>query len=177
MNSNKFIERLNYTKYIYETGIELLAKGTSITDAMSILFFHDASEHFLLIVADKLGISTNKVSFLNYWEKVESKKKHLPNKNDMSKLNQMRVSFKHHGILPNPDECRQIPYVLNSFFSSVSQDILGVDFSKISLADLVEYDDVNKILKKSEKFLNQGNYEESITESAEAFKLLEEEKK
>lgn len=153
--------------------MEFLSHRTSVSDAISILLFHDASEQLLLIVADKLGISTTHIKFLKYWEEVKNKGKHLPNKNEMKKLNKMRVDFKHHGILLNHEECRDISYILNSFFSSVSHDILDIDFSNLSLADLINYDDVRDYIKNAENFLVQENYEESIVESARAFGLLE----
>jgi hypothetical protein len=173
MNTKDFIKRLIYAKYIYNKGMEFLSHRTPVSDAMSILLFHDASEQLLLIVADKLGISTTYISFLDYWKKVKEKGKHLPNRNEMSKLNKMRVGFKHHGILPNHEECRDILYVLNSFFSSVSHDILDIDFSNLSLADLINYDDIRDCIKNAENFLNQENFEESIVESAKAFAFLE----
>ena len=171
MNTKDFIKRLTYAKYIYNKGIEFLSQRIPVSDAMSILLFHDASEQLLLIVADKLGISTTNIGFLEYWDKVKNKGKHLPNKNEMSKLNKMRVSFKHQGILPNHDECRDISYVLNGFFSSVSHDILNIDFLNLRLADLINYDDVKDCIKNAEDFLNQENFEESIGESAKAFTL------
>lgn len=173
MNTKDFIKRLTYAKYIYNKGMEFLSQRTPVSDAMSILLFHDASEQLLLIVADALGISTTKITFLDYWEKVKNKGKHLPNKNEMLKLNKMRVNFKHHGILPNHEECRDIPYVLNNFFSSVSHDILDIDFLNLSLADLINYDDVRNCIKNAENFLNRENFEESIIESAKAFAFLE----
>jgi hypothetical protein len=173
MNTKDFIKRLTYTKYIYNKGMEFLSQRTPVSDALSILLFHDASEQLLLIVADKLGISTTNITFLDYWEKVKKKSKHLPNKNEISKLNKMRVGFKHHGILPNHEECRDISYVLNSFFSSVSHDILDIDFSNLSLADLINYDEVRDCIKNAENFLIQENFEESIVESAKAFAFLE----
>lgn len=174
MNTKDFIKRLTYAKYIYNKGREFLSQRTPISDAMSILLFHDASEQLLLIVADKLEISTKKISFfLGYWKEVNNKGKHLPNENEMSRLNRMRVGFKHHGILPNHEECRNISYVLNSFFSSVSHDILDIDFLNLSLADLINYDDVRDCIKNAENFLNQKNFEESIVESAKAFAFLE----
>jgi len=173
MNNKNFIKRLTYAKYIYNKSMEFLSQGMPISDAMSILLFHDASEQLLLIVANKLGISTTNIGFLEYWDKVKNKGKNLPNKNEMSKLNKMRVDFKHYGILPNHEECRDISYALNSFFSSVSHDILDIDFSNLSLADLINYDDVRDYIKNAENFLVQENYEESIVESAQAFGLLE----
>ena len=173
MNVKNFIKRLTHAKYIYDKSMESLSHRTPVSNAISILLFHDASEQLLLIVADKLGISTADINFMDYWEKVKNKGKYLPSKNEMSKLNKMRVGFKHHGILPSHEECRDISYVLNSFFSSVSHDILDINFLNLSLADLINYDDVRDCIKNAENFLNQKNFEESIVESAKAFATLE----
>lgn len=175
MKGDSQLRRLAYTKYIYEQGIELANKKTSISSAMAILSFQDASEQFLMIIADKLGFKPPN-NYLDYWEEAKKKKKSLPNKNDMSKLNKMRVSFKHHGILPTFEDCKDIQYKLHDFFARVSHDILIVDFSRLSLADLIEFDEVKEYIKNAEKYIEHGNYEESITESAKALKLLEKKK-
>jgi len=172
MKGDAQLRRLAYTKYIYEQGIERLNKKTSVSSAMAILNFQDASEQFLLIVADKLGFKPPN-NYLDYWEEVKKKGKSLPNKNDMLKLNKMRVAFKHHGIIPTYDDCRDVQIKLHDFMITASNDILDLNFYEVGLADLVEYGDVKLCLKNAEKFLQESRYEDSIIESAKAFRLFE----
>lgn len=175
MSNKNYIKRLTYTRYIYGQGTELLANRTSISDAMAILSFHDALEQFLLVIAVKLRIRYQE-SIMQYWDEANKKQIILPNKNDISNLCKVRGLFKHRGILPNAEECNNIRHRLHDFFIEVSQKILGIDFLKLSLSGLIEYDDVKEYIKNAEELLNQNNYEESIVESAKAFKLLEKKK-
>lgn len=172
MTNSTFSRRLSFVKYIYEQGIEQLSKKSSISTALAILNFHDALEQFLMIVADELRFKFPQ-SIMGYWEEASKKEKSLPYKNDMSKLNKIRVSFKHYGILPNPDDCRDIQYKLHDFFVIVSKDILSVDYILISIADLIEYKDIKEHIKKAEGYLEQEKFEDSIVESAKAFGLFE----
>ena len=82
MNNNSYIKRLTYAKYIYLNGVENLHKRTSISGAVAILMFHDASEQFLMIIADKLGFKIP-FGYMGYWEEAKKKGKSLPNKNDL----------------------------------------------------------------------------------------------
>lgn len=172
MNNNSYIKRLTYAKYIYLNGVENLHKRTSISGAVAILMFHDASEQFLMIIADKLGFKIP-FGYMGYWEEAKKKGKSLPNKNDMSRLNKLRVNFKHYGIIPTFNDCRNAQHKLLDFFITVSNDILDVDFNKVSLAELIEYEDVKIYLKKAEKLIQEGKHEDSIVESAKAFGLFE----
>jgi hypothetical protein len=170
--NNNIKKRLTYTKYIYRQGVDLLAKRTSISTAMACLSFQDAAEQFLMIVADKLRFEPPH-DFLVYWERAEKKGTLLPYKTEMAKLNRMRVSFKHHGIPPPYDDCKDIQYSLSNFFDIVSRDVLNENYADVSLGDIVEFEDIRSLLKNAETYLGQEKFEKSIVESAKAFGLFE----
>lgn len=171
MNDN-IKKGLMFTKYIYSQGVEHLAKRSSISTAMAILCFHDASELFLMRVADNLGFKYPD-QYLNYWTEASKKGTSLPHRNEMENLNRLRALFKHRGLVPTYDNCKSIQYSLSDFFHVVSRDVLNENYADISLSDIIEYEDVRTLSKNAERCLEQAKYKESIIESAKAFALFE----
>jgi len=168
MISLSHLKRVSYSKYLFYKGKELLAHNVQINNALAILHFHDATETFLLVNADLIGYKAPD-SFMVHWDESQKKGSPLPNKNELFRLNRLRVDFKHLGILPTHDDCMDSERSLDSFFSSVSKSILGVDFNSISLSDLVEHEKIKKHLKESEYHLSENRFSESISESSKAF--------
>jgi len=170
--SANLLKRLTYAKYIFEQGKNSLNNKSPLFNSMSVLFFHDAAELFLSVIADLLSFKKPK-EFKDYWKEAEKKGKPLPNYNELNALNKIRVDFKHHGITPSYDECLACENALVSFFTEASKDILGLDFSTITVTDLIEDINIKEHIKTAEKFKDEGEYYQSICESAIAFNYAE----
>jgi len=170
--SVNLLKRLTYAKYIFEQGKNCLNNKSPLFNSMSVLFFHDAAELFLSVIADKLSFKIP-YEFKDYWKEAEKKKKPLPNYNELNALNKIRVAFKHHGITPSYDECRECENALIDFFFETSKDILELDFSTITASDLIEDINIKEHIKVAEKFKDEGEYYQSICESSIAFKYAE----
>ena len=168
MISPSHLKRISYSKYLFNKGKELLAHNVQINNAFAILHFHDATEIFLQVIADVLGYKAPE-SFMAHWDESQKKGSLLPNKNELNRLNRLRVDFKHLGILPIHDDCIDSERILDSFFASVSNSFLGIDFLIVSLSDLIENLIIRKHLKESENHLNENRFSESISESSKAF--------
>src|SRR5437588_6759508 len=103
MMNQTTMQRLGLIRYLYEAAMEESRRPEPF-GLISILKFHDSVELFLDLACDKFGIPTNRTQhFRDYWIEIE---KHLQNKalsekRSMERLNNARVSFKHHGNLPH----------------------------------------------------------------------------
>jgi len=91
------LKRLTYAKYIFEQGKNFLNNKSPLFNSMSVLFFHDAAELFLSVIADKVSFK-KPYNFMDYWKEAENKGKPLPNYNDLNTLNKIRVDFKHYVV-------------------------------------------------------------------------------
>jgi hypothetical protein len=171
MTSVSYVKRLGYAKYIYSKGIEALANNTQLGNALAILSFHDAAEIVLLSIADQLGYKSPD-HFMQNWDKAEGMGKPLHLKNQMERLNRLRTSFKHHGILPNRDDSIECQRTVFDFFLSTLRDILGLDFNSLSVSDLIENQIIRGYLKEAEKNIGLEQYEEAISEAAKAFAFV-----
>jgi len=63
---------------------------------MSILTFHDATELFLILICEYLGVNSKNQSFMDYWNIIkQSADIELTSKRFMKKLNDSRNNLKH----------------------------------------------------------------------------------
>lgn len=168
------LKRLTYAKYLYGAAAADLDSPSALIAAEALLRLHDSIEIFQLVVLDKLGVPRKQGSgFLEFWEQVKSKgAKEPPYKDRLRQLNEMRVAFKHHAILPHPPELRELSAAVRPFFVEVSQDILGLDFSMVSLADLVDDSNVRDNIKSAEGLIHSQEYQDAVSKLAIAFYLV-----
>lgn len=166
------LKRLTYAKYLYNTSIDRLHSMSPIIAAEALLRVHDAVEIFQLFVMDGLNAPT-KFVFMEFWEKVKvASGKEVPYKGHFDRLNAMRVGFKHKGVCPNLAELRDLAAVIFPFFVEVCRDVLGVDFTNLSLADLVDDIGVQEHLRKADVFIESQKYEDALSEAAIALHLV-----
>jgi len=139
---------------------------------------HDSVEIFQVVVLDWIGVSiSSNRSFLDFWPLVKNKTgSEPPYKGVLEDLNRIRVQFKHHAILPNLQELRTLCAVVPSFYSEVCANVLNMDFASISLADLLEDDEVRGHMKKAEGAIASEDYKTALAEAATAFTVLIQEK-
>lgn len=66
------LERLSFIKYLYELGIEQSQKPEPMCYP-ALLTFHDAIELFLDLIAEKFGIKTTDLHFMEYFAEINNK--------------------------------------------------------------------------------------------------------
>ncbi len=167
LNKELILKRLALIKYLYKKGIEQSYQSETIA-AFSILNLHDSIEMFLKLLAEFKDIKSDKFSFIQYWSKIEG----LTLKESMSNLNARRVNIKHKGLLPSKSDIEISRVNTTDFFEQNTKKFFNIDFYKISLLDLISYVRVREHLEKSQDFLNNGNFEDSIKNSSIAFEEL-----
>jgi hypothetical protein len=168
------LKRLTYAKYLYYTSIDQIRSTSPIVAAEALLRIHDAIEIFQRFVLDSLNVNVpNDLKFMEFWERVKiATTKEPPYKNRVALLNDMRGGFKHKAICPNPADLRDVAAVIQPFFAEVCRDFLGVDFDKVSLADLVDDDRARERLHKADDLIESQNYGEALSEIAIALHIV-----
>lgn len=175
MTLNQIIlNRLSFIKYLYQDAVEKSRKP-SPKDSASILAFHDSIELFLQLSAEYLIANPKiKTNFMDYWPIINQKLSgnQLLHKASMIRLNKARVNLKHQGQLINKSDIETFRVNARDFFEDNTPIIFGINFSEISLIDLIENDEVKQILKDAQDFSSNNNYKESIERLAIAFDVL-----
>lgn len=163
--------RLSLIKYLYSQGVEQSKKAETIA-GFSLMQFHDAVEMFLLLVAEKNGEKGFlKWDFMQFWQKIPS----LTMEAQMNSMKNRRVSLKHHGAFPSHDDVDECRINVGAFLTENSKIQFDVEFSDISLIDLVSFEKTREYLKEAQEKLNCNDYYQSLLFARQAFiELLKE---
>ena len=118
-------------------------------------------ETFLVAVADHVNARVSpKSRFEDILQKIEdSTDKPLPFRKKLIRLNRIRNNSKHDGIEPPRLDVSDIETVIPEFLEEVSATILGVDFTTVSLVDLLKDGESKDLLRSAEISFKEGNYE------------------
>lgn len=138
--SQVILKRLSFIKYLYQLGIRQSRQKTP-QDSISILMFHDSIELFLQLSTEYLNASTQtNINFMEYWGIINQKLQgqQLSQKNQMNRLNKARVNLKHHGLLLNESDIESFRVNTSDFFSDNCSIVFEINFSEISLIDLID---------------------------------------
>lgn len=164
LNQDILIQRLSHIKQLYQIGCEQSKQVESIA-VFSLLAFHDSIEMFLKLLTEHKEINSTQFNFLDYWDNIPN----LTLKESMRNLNNRRVNLKHKGLLPAKSEIEISRINAIDFFEQNTINQFGINFSDISLIDLVAYTEVKKYLKIAEERLANNNNDECISNTACAF--------
>ncbi len=172
--SQVILKRLFFIKYLYQLGIKQSSQKTP-KDSISILMFHDSIELFLQLSTEYLNASTQtNIGFMEYWGIINQKLQgqQLSQKNQMRRLNKARVNLKHHGILLNESDIESFRVNTSDFFSDNCSIVFGINFSEISLIDLVDNSDVKYLFRDAMNYYEQNNITRALEYFSLTFKVL-----
>jgi hypothetical protein len=171
------MQRLAFVKYLYTVAVEQTNRPEPMCYA-SILTFHDAIELFLQLSSEEFDISKEDIPLMAYWDALNSKiaeiapGQELTQKESVRRLNKARRELKHHGTWPNKLDIEAHRATATAFFSENTTTIFAIDFSSISLVEIVQNENVRKELKQAQEKLKQGVIADALTQVALAFRKL-----
>lgn len=163
--------RLTLIKYLYSQGVEQSKKAETIA-GFSLMQFHDAVEMFLLLVAENLRKQDfQKWAFMQYWQEIPS----LTMATQMNSMKNRRVSLKHHGAFPSHDDVDECRINVGAFLTENTKIQFDIEFSDISLIDMVSFAKTREYLKEAQEKLKGNDYYQSLLFARQAFiELLKE---
>jgi len=167
------MQRLAFIKHLYTTAVRQSQQSEPLAWA-SILTFHDSVELFLQLASEKLNVSKSDIEFMKYWDSLSPK---LPDgfptqRESMKRLNKARASLKHYGIRPSKLDIEAFRASVTNFFDDNTPQIFEVDFTALSMVELVHCDETRESLKQAKNLQEQGNLEEAFDNTAIAFAQL-----
>ena len=167
LSSEIIIRRLALIKYLYKIG-EQQSRQVETIAGFSILSFHDCIEMFLLLVAEHNDVKSDKLSFMDFWDKFPN----LTLKESMRAVKDRRVSAKHKGQFSSKSDIDISRISVTDFLDQNSKIQFDIEFKNVSLLDLVIYENVKVYLEKSQNNIDNHKYDESLTNSKIAFETL-----
>lgn len=167
------MKRLALTRYLYTIGIEQSQRPEPLSSA-SILTFHDSVELFLQLSCEIVGAGKSDIKFMEYWDLINSKLTgaKLTQKESLRRLNTSRVNFKHHGTLPSKLDIESFRASVTNFFNENTPTIFSLEFSSISLIEIVQSINVREKLKSAVAFLEEYKIEDALDSIALSFEIM-----
>jgi hypothetical protein len=172
--SNDIRKRLLYAKYLLSRARSAQGEGNELGVAVSLLLMHDAAEMLMLAVVDHLQVNMpKKWDFMDFWAEIKKSHAEPPQRIAMESMNKMRVALKHNGTLPHAQTVRDLLPRLETLCEEVANTYLdGLNFGELSLADLIENDDVRNLLGETRRAFAANDKAEAFIKLKVAFDTL-----
>lgn len=173
MPTETTLHRLSFIRYLYGIAVEQ-SRQPGPFGAASVLTFHDSVELFLQLAAESKGVNTADLKFMQYWDvlKLHLQNGELAQKEEMRRLNKVRVDLKHIGILPSKLVVESLRANTTSFFEENAPLVFGIEFDNISMTYLIQNNTVKTLLDEAGTFMEQGTRAKAIDKIALAFEEL-----
>jgi hypothetical protein len=171
------MERLAFNKHLVDLGVEQAQEPQPMAST-AVLSFHDAVELFLQHATEYMNINKggkSHIHFMEYWEIIGNKLPHgqeLGQKPAMRRLNEARVNLKHQGTRPDTADIESFGVAVRDFFEENTPKVFGIDYSEISLINLVEYESTRKKLTQAREYLADGQRQKAIKKIAVSYEEL-----
>jgi hypothetical protein len=119
---------------------------------------HDTVELFLCLACEHLNTGKNEIGFMKYWDILSPKvgSPGLTQRVAMRRLNQARVSFKHHGIMPSVIDFEGFRVTTTLFLEENTPAIFGRSFDSVSLVDVVACEPAREHLRAAEREVDEN---------------------
>ena len=166
------LKRITYSKYLMGRAYDLSQQSSDLGAAQAILFAHDSAEMLMCAIADHKHVKLPE-RFLAFWEEIKRTTDiEPPHKGQMDRLNNVRVAFKHKGILPNANVVADLLPITRSFCEEATETFFGIKYDEVSLADLIPNDRARQLLKDAEAAMATKNTQEALKALGIAFDIL-----
>jgi hypothetical protein len=170
------VRRLSIAKLIVDQAKTVGLQYGPLSAGLGISLAQDALEMILRAALEHWKVGLNEQSFeklLDFVDKTaaEKGKSALPERSRIGQINKARVSFKHHGVLPDQAQGRDLILRAAIISDLICESYFGIDLGSVTLANLVAGLRIRNHLLASREFLDEGKHSDSILSSAKAFAL------
>jgi len=135
------MSRLAFARMFFQHGIDQSREPEPL-NVGSVLTLHDTVELFLQVVADHQGVNLPRfVQFTEYWKLLSPAKDPkgvaLTGDRPMSRLNDLRTAFKHHGTLPSATAVARACDDVRAFLDANTLTVFGMPFDAIDMTEVI----------------------------------------
>jgi len=171
--SETTLRRLAFVKYMFWLALEQSQRPEPLS-SVAVLQCHDAVEFFLDMAVEAHDVSVpSSTTFMGYWELIGPKVRDgLAHKEAMRRLDKARAGLKHHGTLVTALDVRDLCESTRRFFVENTLRCFGVDFDRISLANLVWHEQVRSELQLAVNARAADNLDSAFAHAAVALERL-----
>lgn len=165
------LDRLVSARSLLEhSGPRLNPQSDSRAVALAVVLSQDAAELALRAIADQLNIKATKdFAFPRLVEEIQGQLTiSAPVANYLKRLNDVRVSFKHQGNLPDPGTWFNAAELTNDYLSEICKLVFDIRLSEIDLVHLIRDPHVVALFQGAKKEQKNNRFREALEEIAHA---------
>ncbi len=168
------MRRLAMIQYMYTMAVDQSHQPEPL-NMVGLLLFHDAVELFVALVSEHLHTGKTGLDLMAYWEFIDQKLptgKKFGHKDSMARLSKARGNWKHVGIAVSSTIIEEFRVNVADFFHENTPKVFSVNFEEISMAALVQDEEVRHRLLQAEQLSSSGEIKAALTEIVIAFQSL-----
>ncbi len=105
-------------------------------------------------------------------DKLKDNLDYFPMKMEINNLHNIRNNVMHHGSIPSIEDVEKFNSYVRTFLEEIFRGIFKLDFNELSLTFLINDPIIRELMKKSEKYLLDQKYENSIIHACIAFQEI-----
>ena len=167
------LNRIIFAKKLYKDGeLSCNIGNDQMIFAKGLLLLHDATDNALGAIADHIGVKLKGDTYiLKYFEIIKEKdpqNRTLPYMTQIRNLNTIRNNIKHQGIFPDIKSNAHFPSTVYQLITDICKTYLSLDFSTVSLKNLIRDEKVLNFINRAEKEIADGKIRESLISLAYA---------
>lgn len=169
------MQRLVFSKFLFEEA-KKYSKLPIPNNSVAILQLHDSVDIYIQLLCDLYGPDNSKKesalvdlinSLNNHLIAHKIDKIHVP---PFTRLNKLRNRLKHESIFAIKDDIQSLVYIIEEFFAtSVPLYINGLDYSSVSLINLITSIPVKQSLEKASHYISSNDFKAALSQINIAF--------
>ena len=165
------LNRIIFAKKLYKDGeLSCNIGNDQMIFAKGLLLLHDATDNALGAIADHIGVKLKGDTYiLKYFEIIKEEdpqNRTLPYMTQIRNLTTIRNNIKHQGIFPDIKSNAHFPSTVYQLITDICKTYLSLDFSTVSLKNLIRDEKVLNFINRAEKEMADGKMRESLISSA-----------
>lgn len=167
------MSRLAFVRLFFQQGIDQSHQPEPL-NVSSVLTLQDTAELFLQVIAEHRGINLpTHVNFPEYWRRLDPTRDPngvaLSGKRQMTRLNDLRVAFKHYGTLPSATAIAQACTDVRAFLEANTLTVFGMPFDTIDMAEVIPQTGVRDKVCAATAAADGGDLTEALGLLSEAY--------
>jgi hypothetical protein len=178
--SPAIMSRLAFIRLFFQQGIDQSRQPEPL-NVSSVLTLHDTAELFLQVIAEVIaerrGVKLPRfISFPEYWKLLDPARDPngvaISGERPMTRLNDLRIAFKHHGTLPSSTAVAQACTDVRAFLEANTLTVFGMPFETIDMAEVIPQTGVRDKVRAATAAAGGGDLTEAMGLLAEAYDEL-----
>lgn len=142
--------------------------------AFAVLYTHDALDWMFQIIFELPefgGKKSPKMFLLNYASEINKKEKGLINLGNVSKINTLRVNFKHDFIFPDPELAKDLVLWAENQINTICQRFFHFSLEEVDLLVAIDNQEIKNRIKEADDLFSKGKIEDAFCSLSIAFEM------